>query len=271
MSTRSIHFRLISWYTVLIVCVSGGIGIYTYLNLRNHLYEAARQTLARRVEHIRNDMLPYSATNPEMLKQQIEQIFSPEDSSRFIRITKSGGSVIYVSGEPQDHSFDPALVPPVTNYTSNACERRIAAGKHDGLILVGCGAVVGDAGYMIEMGTPTTDIDGVMRRLVLTLLIGLPIGTLIAIIGGLFLVRYALKPVEDIRATAEQITFSNPHQRLPTAPTDDAIESLSKTLNRMLERLDQAYQQATRFSADASHELRTPLTIIRSELEFILR
>jgi signal transduction histidine kinase len=35
----------------------------------------------------------------------------------------------------------------------------------------------------------------------------------------------------------------------------------------MLERLDQAYQQATRFSADASHELRTPLAIMRSELE----
>jgi signal transduction histidine kinase len=38
----------------------------------------------------------------------------------------------------------------------------------------------------------------------------------------------------------------------------------------MLERLELAYLQATRFSADASHELRTPLTIMRSELERLL-
>jgi signal transduction histidine kinase len=37
----------------------------------------------------------------------------------------------------------------------------------------------------------------------------------------------------------------------------------------MLERLETAYQQASRFSADASHELRTPLTIMRGELESI--
>ena len=82
--------------------------------------------------------------------------------------------------------------------------------------------------------------------------------------------RRALKPVEVIRATAEKITYSNPQQRLPVAATGDALEHLSLTLNQMLERLEQAYQQASRFSADASHELRTPLAIMRSELESAL-
>ena len=85
------------------------------------------------------------------------------------------------------------------------------------------------------------------------------------------LVRRSLKPVEDIRATAQQITFGNLSNRLPVASTGDALEHLSVTLNQMLQRLDDAYQQARRFSADASHELRTPLTIMRGELEAILR
>ncbi|MDE3061310.1 MAG: hypothetical protein KGJ06_09890, partial [Pseudomonadota bacterium] len=55
------------------------------------------------------------------------------------------------------------------------------------------------------------------------------------------------------------------------ATTGDAIEHLSITLNKMLDRLENAYDQASRFSADASHELRTPLTIMRGELESLVR
>ena len=39
------------------------------------------------------------------------------------------------------------------------------------------------------------------------------------------------------------------------------------SLNRMITRLDDAFQNSKRFVADASHDLRTPLTILRGELE----
>ena len=58
---------------------------------------------------------------------------------------------------------------------------------------------------------------------------------------------------------------------VPVAVTGDALEHLSVTLNQMIDRLEDAYQQTSRFSADASHELRTPLTIMRGELECIVR
>jgi len=47
------------------------------------------------------------------------------------------------------------------------------------------------------------------------------------------------------------------------------LERLSMSLNRMIERLDNAFEHINRFSADASHELRTPLTILQLELEGI--
>lgn len=261
MNFRSIHTRLISWYTVLIICASVAFGAYTYYSLHNHLYEAMCLTLTRRIEHIRNDILPVAA-DPAQLKSRIEQIYSPEESNRFIRVAKIGGPVLYVSGLPQDREFNPASVPFAVN-GNHGCTRVI----EDGLLIVRCSTALNNANYEIAMGAPTAEIDGILRKLILTLLIGLPAVALLAITGGAVLVRRALLPVEDIRATAEQITFSNLSQRLPAAATGDAIEHLSRTLNQMLERLDQAYQQASRFSADASHELRTPLTIMRSELE----
>jgi heavy metal sensor kinase len=81
--------------------------------------------------------------------------------------------------------------------------------------------------------------------------------------------RRSLQPVDEITKRAEGITSTNLSERLPVIRTGDELERLSVSLNRMIERLDQAFQHINRFSADASHELRTPLTILQLELEGI--
>ncbi len=81
------------------------------------------------------------------------------------------------------------------------------------------------------------------------------------------LIRRALAPVESMIKAAEAISFNNPSNRLPLMGSGDRVEALGLALNRMLDRLDTAYQHANRFSFDAAHELRTPLAIIQGELE----
>jgi signal transduction histidine kinase len=70
---------------------------------------------------------------------------------------------------------------------------------------------------------------------------------------------------------AEDISLHNLSRRLPVVATGDKLEHLTRALNGMIARLDESFQQASRFTADASHELRTPLTIMRGELESILQ
>ena len=90
-------------------------------------------------------------------------------------------------------------------------------------------------------------------------------------IGGYFLSRQALKPVDQITAAARSISVMNLSERLPVPATNDELQRLSETCNAMLARLDFAVAEIKRFTADASHELRTPLSVIRTLAELALR
>ena len=109
----------------------------------------------------------------------------------------------------------------------------------------------------------------VEHRLGASILVGLPVLLIVAAAGGYVLVQRALSPVEGMITAAEALTFNSPRKRLPLAGTEDRIDALGRTLNRMLDRLDGSYQHASRFSADAAHELRTPLAIMRGELDLL--
>lgn len=81
----------------------------------------------------------------------------------------------------------------------------------------------------------------------------------------------ALAPVERLRQNTDSITATDLHQRIPVANNHDEIGHLTQTINSLFARLEQAFEEIKRFSADASHELRTPIAIIRSEAEMCLQ
>src|SRR6266496_6500820 len=123
--------------------------------------------------------------------------------------------------------------------------------------------------FLIEVAASYNQIESVLRGLLLTFALGLPLIVALAIGGGYLLMRGALRPVDQIRQRAARITSRNLSERLPVVHTGDELERLAIDLNRMIERLETSFHQVNRFSADASHELRTPLTVLQGELEAI--
>jgi heavy metal sensor kinase len=123
----------------------------------------------------------------------------------------------------------------------------------------------------IAVGEPLAHTDSSLDRLRDLLLIAGPLALLLATYAGYQVARAALRPVERMRARAEQITEHDTAERLPVPATSDEIQALGRTLNELLERLDAALRRERRLLSDASHELRTPLSVLRTEVQLALR
>ncbi len=119
----------------------------------------------------------------------------------------------------------------------------------------------------IVVGRSTEARDETMAETAGVLAITVPL-VVLALAGIIWVsVGRALRPVEVMRDEADLITASHLRRRLAVPDGTDEIPRLARTLNAMLDRIDEGQQRQRRFVSDASHELRTPLAVIRQSAE----
>src|SRR5262249_61451062 len=86
----------------------------------------------------------------------------------------------------------------------------------------------------------------------------------LAVAGGYILAGRVLAPAGPMAETAGRIPAESLGARLPADNPQDEFGRLAGVFNETLSRLETAFEQLGRFTAEASHELRTPLTSLRS-------
>ena len=79
--------------------------------------------------------------------------------------------------------------------------------------------------------------------------------------------RYTLRPLQDVSASAAGISLHAMHARLRTDAVPTEIAPLVDSFNRVLARLEQAFRAQQEFLGNAAHELKTPLAMIRAQVE----
>jgi heavy metal sensor kinase len=268
MNSRSLSFRLVTWYAGVLTVVFVLLGALTLLFLRHYLEANLLDIQARRARQISDTLLAAAPRIGESaVAAEVDDLYSPEANDRLIRITRSDGHVVYASGRPRDNSFDPSRVPPPPLSRRGEFSRKEVLPSGSLLLAAQSYTVGGASRYVVEVGVSNARTEATLRQVLLMLAIGMPVAVCVAVAGGFILVRRALRPVERIAHKAEDITQHNLSERLPVVQTGDELERLSIALNHMISRLEDSIQDSKRFVADASHELRTPLTVLRGELE----
>jgi two-component system OmpR family sensor kinase len=129
----------------------------------------------------------------------------------------------------------------------------------------------------VQYARPDTGVNDTVARLWLFLGAGVLGGTLLALLAGLAVADRAMRPIKALTALARQITSTrDPSKRIPVPVADDEVGELARTMDGMLQALDEArsereqsLERQREFVADASHELRTPLTSIHANLELL--
>lgn len=270
MNFRSLRFRMTAWYAGLLAGALLVFGVSVYLGLERYLNWTLQAALASECRTIGTELLPQThGKSVDWLQTEINEAYAPEVNSRFIRVHREGSGIIYLSGAPKDGAFDPSQIPPYIEKRDGSRQIHLRNGQQ--LLINAMSFATPDGSrFLVESGIPYQQIRVVLHGLLLTLAIYTPFIVFLAIGGGYWLMRRSLRPVDEITERAEGITSTNLSERLPVIRTGDELERLSAALNRMIGRLEDAFQHINRFSADASHELRTPLTILQLELEGIV-
>lgn len=143
---------------------------------------------------------------------------------------------------------------------------RIIDGRREVVHAVGWGGFI----HTIVVGRSLTDETAAQHRF-LMLIIGAGSAFLgVGMLGGWWLTTRAIRPITAMSRTASSISATNLAARIDVRDTDTELGQLASVLNQTFDRLQTAFEQQVRFTADASHELRTPVSILLAQTQMAL-
>jgi len=98
------------------------------------------------------------------------------------------------------------------------------------------------------------------------------LAVILSLLGGRWLSGIIMRPISNMIKTMEDIEQSGVLKKINIQiETKDELETMAKTFNRMIDRLQANMEKQSQFVSDASHELKTPLTIIKSYANLLRR
>ena len=305
LQVRETHFMALRWrltflYTGLMAVLLLLISISVYAALQDNLLRAMRNDLASNLKQLgqligssKNSMPTgsdwYGFPNDSYAEVSQYPSFSQLTAEDLIdtnqRISEKSTNLSYTNTNAK--SF--ITLPNLEAYSQLLRERRylgetilsvgeeriqalvLAAYTPDVPVALNDGATFDKVNLVQFVAKDLTPIFGTLQSVRTILVFVSLIGLVTAALGAYWLAGRGLQPIRAVRDAAETVTGSNLSLRVPEQGTQDEVDDLARTLNGMLERLEDSFESQRRFTADASHELRTPVTAINGHASYLMR
>lgn len=256
-----IRWRLTLIFTGVMAALLAGLIGFVYFHFRSDLDYNIDGSLRARAQEVASLVRDEPAADARGALGTIRS--GPAQPDNFVQVLDDAGRVLGASAG----YASPPLLDPAEAARARTSPKLIGRGNRLRLY-----ALPTESGARIVVaGVSLATRDAALDKLDRALFIGVPPALLLASLAAYLLAAAALAPVERMRGRAATISTDEIATRLPLPEADDEIQRLGRTLNAMLDRLQEGLLHERMFVANASHELRMPLAVLKAELEVALR
>ncbi len=262
---HSVRTRLTLWYAAVLAISLIAFALLVY-------YRSARTFYARQDEALRSTAQTVASAYLEELEEErsvtkanevvLTELVFP---NRYIEVTEPEGRAISWSPNFSGHAIQ-LPQEALNDARENGSAFVTANGLRVAIVPLSSSPELGFA----AVAEPLSVIDEGLHHLRRDFFAGVPLILILASVGGYFLARKSLSPIDSMNNQTRNITAKSLSSRLDIRNTKDELGRLGLTINDLLSRLESAFNEQQRFIADASHELRTPLAVLRGETEVSL-
>ncbi len=258
---------------VILAAFAALVGVFTTNQLRGQFRDQVREA----AEQLRNELQPMKLqSNGELncnRKVSLTDFVTAEHAQ--IRIIDAGSGFVYCT---QKEVRIKGAKPPPVRPTFGLPTRPGMHQESGFLVDVTRPLSVKPSGSVwLLYARPLSDLDHTLARVRAFLILGVLGGTVLALLAGLATAQRAIRPIAALTDAAREIERTrDPSRHVPLPEADDEVAELARTLEGMLQSLDEArsgteamLDRQREFVADASHELRTPLTSVLASLELL--
>ena len=248
-----LEFSIISSIIIVsIICVYSVVQLIS-MNMLTIEYE--EEQIEKRYEE-----LSYILSNIELKDNTLNDIIKDDDE--IIRIYQDN----YIKYKSKNDIWD--KIPLSTNEELKVNFRYI---DWDLYVVLDGKIEIDNKDYRIQIVHGDTIFDEIMENYLQTLLISLFIGIILSIIGAIYLSKRFVGRLKNLSNTINEVKENGIKYRVEISNTNDEFDKVNILFNDMLDEVEEAFNEQSRFVSDASHELRTPLTALQGHLRMIKR
>ena len=249
MNTKSINFKIVLWFSAILVIATGIIFASFFTVTSSILYQEVDKEL------LLHSLSPTEFNNiPGMVVTIL-------DSNGGIKQSSISYDTPFVSYK---YLFEAAKKNRLVSFINQNI------GTTPMRFLVKPIIIDGQLIEVLLIAHPIQAIQNSINLLFSTLGIVFVVLILPTIFGARWLAGKIIKPISDIADNMDEITSENLDKRLISPNSKDEIERLSTTFNSLLDRLQQSFIRERQFIGDVAHELKTPIATLKSGIELTL-